>query len=152
MLKSCFTYCAFFFAFFFFCLFRAASMAYGGSQARSPIGAIATGLRQSHSNSRIWAASMIYTTAHGNVGSLNHWARPGIEPATSWFLVGFVNHWATMGTPTYCALRPYVDELKWNQWHLTGDFINYVKVHHEALRTSLGLRNLLALLSALVAW
>ena len=25
--------------------------------------------------------------------------RPGIEPATSWFLVGFVNHCTTTGTP-----------------------------------------------------
>ena len=36
---------------FFFGLFsRAAPAAYGGSQARGLIGAIATGLRQSHSN------------------------------------------------------------------------------------------------------
>ena len=27
--------------------------------------------------------------------------RPGIEPATSWFLVGLVNHCATMGTPGF---------------------------------------------------
>ena len=37
---------------------------------------------------RIRATSAIYTTAHGNAGSLTHWARPGIEPASSWFLVG----------------------------------------------------------------
>ena len=39
--------------FFFFCLFafsRAARVAYGDSQARGLIGAVATGLRQSHSN------------------------------------------------------------------------------------------------------
>jgi len=39
--------------FFFFCLFafsRAAPMAYGGSQARSLIGAVATGLHHSHNN------------------------------------------------------------------------------------------------------
>ena len=38
---------------FFFCLFaisRAAPGAYGGSQARGPIGAVAAGLRQSHSH------------------------------------------------------------------------------------------------------
>ena len=29
---------------------------------------------------------------------LNPWARPGIEPTTSWFLVGFVDHWAMMWT------------------------------------------------------
>ena len=51
----------------------------------------------------IRATSVIYTTAHGNVGSLTNWARPGTEPAASWFLVGFVNHCATMGTPAYCA-------------------------------------------------
>ena len=34
-----------------FCLFRAEPTAYGGSQARGPIGAVATGLHQSYSNS-----------------------------------------------------------------------------------------------------
>ena len=72
---------------FFFCLSafsRSTPTAYGGSQARGLIGDVAAGLRQSHSNA----------------GSLTHWARPGIKPETSWFLVGFVNHWATTGTPT----------------------------------------------------
>ena len=32
---------------------------------------------------------MTYTTADGNAGSLTHWWRPGIEPTTSCFLVGF---------------------------------------------------------------
>ena len=39
--------------FFFFGLlvfFRATAAAYGGSQAKGPIGALATGLHQSHSN------------------------------------------------------------------------------------------------------
>ena len=40
---------------------------------------------------RIQVASAIYTRAHSNTGSLTHWVRPGIEPATSWFLVGFVS-------------------------------------------------------------
>ena len=39
----------------------------------------------------IRAASASLTTTHGNTGSLTHWARPGTEPATSWFLVGFVS-------------------------------------------------------------
>jgi len=41
------------FFFFFFCLFAiswAAPAAYEGSQTRGPIGPVATGLRQSHSN------------------------------------------------------------------------------------------------------
>ena len=69
-------------AFFFF--FRAALAAYGGSQARGLIGAVAASLRHSHSNAR----------------SLTHSPRSGIEPASSWILVSFVNHWAMMGTPT----------------------------------------------------
>ena len=32
-----------------------------------------------------------YTTVHDNAGSLTHWARPGIELATLWFLVGFIS-------------------------------------------------------------
>ena len=39
------------FSLYFFCLFRAALVAYGGSQARGPAGAVAAGLRQSQSNS-----------------------------------------------------------------------------------------------------
>ena len=46
--------------------------AYGDSQARGLIGAVAAGLRQSHSKCRIRAASATYTTAHGNTGSLTH--------------------------------------------------------------------------------
>ena len=43
----------FFLSFFLsVCLFRAAPMAYGGSQAKDPIGAIAAGLYHSHSNTR----------------------------------------------------------------------------------------------------
>ena len=50
-------------------------MAYGGSQARGLIRATAAGLPHSHSNA----------------GSLAHWVRPGMEPATSWFPVRFVS-------------------------------------------------------------
>ena len=60
---------------FFFCLFRATPAAYGVSQVRGLIGAVATGLCHSHSNTR----------------SLTHWVKPRSEPATSWFLVGFVS-------------------------------------------------------------
>ena len=68
----------------------------GGSQASGPIGAIATSLRQQHG---IQVASATYTTTHGSTGSLTHWVRPGIEPASSWMLVRFINPWAVMGTP-----------------------------------------------------
>ena len=39
----------------------------------------------------IWATSATYTTGHSSAGSLTHWARPGIKPATPWFLVGFAS-------------------------------------------------------------
>ena len=35
--------------------------------------------------------SATYTTAHSNTGSLAHWARPGIEPASSWIVIRFVS-------------------------------------------------------------
>ena len=38
----------------------------------------------------IQAKSATYAAAHGNPGSLTHWARPGIKPTSSWMLVGFV--------------------------------------------------------------
>ena len=53
---------------------------------------------------RIWAASATYTTALGNAGSLTHWARPGIEPATSWFLVGFVSAAPRWELPNYVSI------------------------------------------------
>ena len=57
--------------FLFFGLFRAAPMAHGGSQARDPIGAVATGLCQSHSNaSQTQDASATYATTHSNTESL----------------------------------------------------------------------------------
>ena len=52
----------------------AAPAAYGSSRARGQIGAAAADLHCSHSNAR----------------SLTHWARPGIEPVSSWILVGSV--------------------------------------------------------------
>ena len=57
---------------FLFLLFRAAPAAYGGSQTRGLIGATAAGLHHSHSHGGIWAASVTYTTVHGNAGSLTH--------------------------------------------------------------------------------
>ena len=52
--------------FFLLLLFRAPLAAYGGSQARGPIGATAAGLRHSQ------AMSVTYTAAPGNARSLTH--------------------------------------------------------------------------------
>jgi len=65
---------------FIYCLFRATPVAYGGSQARGLIGAVAAGLCHSHSNA-----------GSEPLRFLTRWARPGIEPETSWFLVGLVS-------------------------------------------------------------
>ena len=73
---------------FCFLPFRAAPAAYGSSQARGPIGALAPHLCHSHSNAGS-KVSATCTTAHGNTGSLTHRARPGIKPESSWILVGF---------------------------------------------------------------
>ena len=45
------------------------------------------------------AESVTYTTAHGNTKPFTHWARPGIEPTTSWNLVRFISAAATKGIP-----------------------------------------------------
>ena len=57
-----------------FFLFIGTPMAYGSSQGRGQIGAVAASLHHSHSKAR----------------SLTHWSRPGIEPMSSWILVVFV--------------------------------------------------------------
>ena len=51
--------------FFSFWLFRATPAAYGGSQARGQIGAVATSLRHSHSSARPRPCLRPNTTAHG---------------------------------------------------------------------------------------
>ena len=56
---------------------------------------------------QIRAASATYTTSHSNARSLTHLARPGIKPATSWFLVGFVS-----AVPQR-ELPPFVFTLQW---------------------------------------
>ena len=65
----------------------ATTMACGGSQARGLIEATAAGLCHSNARSAAYTTeSATYTTAHGNAGSLTHWARLRIKLTTSWFL------------------------------------------------------------------
>ena len=49
---------------------------------------------------------LAYTRAHSNAGSLTLWARPGMEPLSSWILVKFVNRWATARTPNVWSFNP----------------------------------------------
>ena len=57
-----------FFFFFWSVPFRAAPTAYGDSQARDQIGAVAAGLHHGHSN----ATSVTDTTTHSNARFLTH--------------------------------------------------------------------------------
>ena len=72
MLKPNLTLGKFLAFFFFFLLFRASPVAYGSFQAWGQIGDAAPGLHHSHNNAGIQAASVTYTTARGNAGSLTH--------------------------------------------------------------------------------
>ena len=51
--------------------------------------------------------SVTYTIAHGNAGSLTHWKRPGIEPASSWILVRLVllSHDGNSSSLLMCSLK-----------------------------------------------
>ena len=64
--------------------------AYGGSQDREANRSYSCQPTPEPQPHGIRAMSVTYTTAHDNAGSLTHWARPGIEPMSSWILVGFV--------------------------------------------------------------
>ena len=50
-----------------------------------------------------WELQLLaYTTGHGNVGSVTHWSRPGIEPTTSQFqvkLIYTVPRWELPSSP-----------------------------------------------------
>ena len=94
------------FFFLSFCLSRAAPTAYGGSQARDLIGAVAAGLCHSHSNA-------------GSVLCLwpNHspWQHQILNPLSeardrTWILMD-ASRWATVGTP-----QPYIS---WNIFSAT---------------------------------
>ena len=70
-LQSFLFYYFIYFFIFVSCLFRAAPMACGGSQARSPIGAVAASLPEPQQR-QIRAMSLTYTMAHSNARSLTH--------------------------------------------------------------------------------
>ena len=99
---------------FFFFFYTAAPVAYGSSRAKGWIRAEAAGPASQPHQCRIWAASVPYTTAHGNTGFLTHQVRPRIEPASLWILVGFLTCWATTGIPRRCEFYEYkrFNELK----------------------------------------
>ena len=71
--------------------FRAAPAAYGSSKARV----------------QIRTTSSTCTTVHGNAGSLTHWVRPGIKPATSWLPFRFIStvpRWEFLESSLYLSI------------------------------------------------
>ena len=64
---------------------RAVPVAYGSSQGRGRIRGYSC-----------WSTH--------NARSLTHWAKPGIEPTSSWILVRCITCQATMGTPRFLVL------------------------------------------------
>ena len=49
---------------------------------------------------------MTYATTRGNSRSSTHWARPGIEPITSWFLVGLLTTEPRQELQIYIVYKP----------------------------------------------
>jgi len=76
-----------FVCFFVACFFRAAQLAYSSFQARGRISCSCRPTPQPQ-QCQIWASCATYPRAHSNTRSLTHWAGPGIEPSSSWILVG----------------------------------------------------------------
>ena len=109
------------FRFLFVCLFvllfRAACVAYGSSWVRGQIRAAATSLQHSHGNAgstlHLWPTQQLSAM----LDPLTHWARPGIEPKSSWVLVGFVTtepqweHWNALVLFTKGLWKKYSSEV-----------------------------------------
>ena len=94
---------------YFFFLFTTTPVSYGSSRDRGwPV--------PYPWQSWIRAAPATYTTARGNMGSLTHWARPGIEPASLWALCQALNKlshnrkfWAfILNSPSFRLLSPKI--------------------------------------------
>ena len=76
-----------------FCLLRLSRVpptAYGSSQARGQIGAIAASLHHSHSNTRSKLHLQPMLQLIPMPDPWMHWASPGIKPVSSWILVRFI--------------------------------------------------------------
>ena len=104
-------FASFFLIYFCVCLFKAAPVAYGSSQARGWIRATAASLYHSPKMdpSGIRAMSVTYNTAHGNARSLTHWAKPGMEPESSGILVSFftTEPWRELPSFWFLCLIPF---------------------------------------------
>ena len=80
----------------------AAPAAYGSSQARGLIGAVAAGHSHSHSNAGSKQHLRPTPQFMAMLDPVTHQARPGIEPKSSWMLVGFLT------TEPLCKVTYYI--------------------------------------------
>ena len=86
------------------CLFRVTPAAYGGSQARGPVWAVADGLPEPQQQ-QIWVASATYTAAHGNAGILNPLSKARDR---TWVLMDSSRicfHCTTVRTPKFACFK-----------------------------------------------
>ena len=69
------------------------------------IGAAAASHSHSYSHSNSGSKPPLWPTPQltAKLGSLTQWVKPGIEPVSSWILVGFIKHWTMMGTPYFSS-------------------------------------------------
>ena len=74
--------------------------------------------------SRVWATSATYASAHSNARFLTHWVRPGIEPASSWLLLVFLTSWTTIGTPWKPFSGDFIQVIDDSMTIRTGYLIN----------------------------
>ena len=121
-----------FFLFFFFLsfFFYATPVAYGESQARGRIRAIATGLHHSHSNSGSKPRLQPTPQLMANAGSLTHWARPRIKPTSSRLLVRFISAEPQQDLPS--TVYPWGNQgSESTQWHWIR-----IEFHRSILRTA----------------
>jgi len=90
---------------------------------------------------QIPAMSVTYTASHGNAGSLTHRMKPGIKPATSWFLVGFVSTPPRQELLIFCLFRGAPKAYGGSQaWGLIGVTAAGLCHSHSNTRSELCLR------------
>ena len=105
----CSSFC---FVFVFVCLFRPAPMAYGSSQARGQIRAVADSLHHSHSNAGSKGVCDVHNSSwQCRILNLLSKARDQncVLMDNSWVLYT----WATMGTPIYRFLNAIRNNVDW---------------------------------------
>ena len=103
---------------FFSFLFRVTPVAYGSSQARGWIRAVAAQPTPQPQQCPIRLPAGTYSIAHSNAGSLTHWGRPGSEPASSWILVESHNgksHWSISKEDCISQFKGIILAIVWLQ-------------------------------------